>query len=57
MGGDQFVEVQKNKLRKELTNLFKLRLASAKKKVAFTRDFCIKDELLRFIEEDITSQS
>ena len=57
MGSDRFVEVQKNKLRKELTHLFKLRLASAKKKLAFTRDLRHKDELLRFIEEDITSQS
>jgi len=57
MGSDRFVEVQKNKLRKELTHLFKLRLASAKKKLALTCDLRHKDELLRFIEEDITSQS
>ena len=55
MGGERFAEVQKNKLRKDLTHLFKLRLASAKTRLAFTRDFRLKDELLRFIEEDITS--
>ena len=44
-------------MRKELTHLFKLRQASAKNKLAFTLDFRLRDELLRFIEEDRTSQS
>ena len=44
-------------MRKELTHLFKLRQASAKNKLAFKPDFRLRDELLRFIEEDMTSQS